>query len=186
MFSNEDKDTVKVLVDLTQILQVFYKEEFANSKPVIDSVMCIIGELDEVPTLKKLKLEMLVKDIERNRYRVGKMLRALQDVRDKKQDLRRLVQYKLITWEQFHKLNELENCSLPVIAEIISQTKIGQGFDLLPNVLSHLKSRMVYLLQQLKEHGKELVGKQLKAVINELLRRGGIDVQKHTNISKLL
>ena len=31
-------------VDLTKALQVFYKEEFVNNKPVIDSVLCIIGQ----------------------------------------------------------------------------------------------------------------------------------------------
>ena len=106
---------------------------------------------------------------------------------DKKQDLRRLAQYKLITWGQFHKLNELETWNLPVIAEIISQTKVEQGLDLLPNVISHLKSKMVHLLQELKEHGKELVGStELQAIINELLRRGAISIQKHMDISKLL
>ena len=81
----------------------------------------------------------------------------------------------------------MDNWNLPVIADIISQTKIGQGLDLLPNVISHLKSRMVHLLQELKEHGKELVGsKELRAVIDELLRRGAIAVQKHMDISKLL
>ena len=48
-------DIAKILVDLTKALQVFYKEEFVNNKPVIDTVLCIIGELDEVSTLKKLK-----------------------------------------------------------------------------------------------------------------------------------
>ena len=84
-------------------LHVFYKEEFVNDEPLLDTVMCIIGELDEVAPLKKLKLEILVKDIERNRYRVGKVLHALNDVHhdndDKKQTLRHLAQYNLLTWD---------------------------------------------------------------------------------------
>ena len=64
------------------------------------------------------------------------------------------------------------NWTPSTIADIISTTKIGQGLDLLPNVLSHLKSRMIHLLNDMKQHGKELVGKELRSIIDELLRRG--------------
>ena len=133
---------------------------------------------------------MLVKEIDRNRHRVGKVLHALQDVQhdvqDKKYALKRLVKYHLISWDQYRKMDTLDNWSLPVIADIISTTKIGQGFDLLPNVLSHLKSKMIHLLSELKQHGKEDVGKELRSIIDELLRRGGIAIDKHMDITKLL
>ena len=45
---------------------------------------------------------------------------------------------------------------------------------------------MVHLLNELKQHVKELVGKELRAIIDELLRRGGIAIQKHMDITKLL
>ena len=57
---------------------------------------------------------------------------------------------------------------------------------MLPNAISHLKSRMLHLLNELKQHGKELVGKELRAVVDELLRRRGIAIQKHIDITKLL
>ena len=45
---------------------------------------------------------------------------------------------------------------------------------------------MIRLLNDMKQHGKELVGKELKAIIDELLRRGGIAIDKHMDITKLL
>ena len=91
------KEDTKVLVDLTKALQVFYKERIVNNKPVIDTVLCIIGELD-ISKTTQLRLEILVKDIEKNRYRVNKVLRALQDVHhDRTSTLRNLAQYNLIT-----------------------------------------------------------------------------------------
>ena len=175
---------------MTKALQVFYKQKIVNNKPVIDTVLCIIEHLDDIPKLKQLKLEMLVKDIDRNRHRNDKVLHALQDVQhdvqDKKHALKRLVKYHLISWDQYRKLNELINWTPSAIADIISTTKVGQGFDLLPNVISRLRSRMIHLLNDMKQHGKDLVGKELKAIIDELLRRGGIAIDKHMDISKLL
>ena len=81
----DNDDTVNILGDLTKALQIFYKEKIVNNKPVIDTVLCIIGKLDQVSKLKKLKLKMLVKEIDRNRHRVGKVLHALHDVHDKKE-----------------------------------------------------------------------------------------------------
>ena len=45
---------------------------------------------------------------------------------------------------------------------------------------------MIHLLSELKQHGKEDVGKELRSIIDELLRRGGIALEKHMDISKLL
>ena len=141
----------------------------------------------DISKTTRLRLEILVKDIEKNRYRVNKVLRALQDVHhDRTSTLSNLAQYNLITSDQYHKLNELINWTPPAIADIISTTKVGQGLDLLPNVISHLRSRMIRLLNDLKHHGKDFVGKELKAIIDELLRRGGIAIDKHMDISKLL
>ena len=123
--------------------------------------------------------------MKKNRYRVNKVLRALQDVHhDRTSTLRNLAQYNLITSEQYHNLNELINWTPPAIADI-STTKVGQGLDLLPNVISHLRSRMIRLLNDLTHHGKDFVGKELKPIIDELLRRGGIAIDKHMGISKL-
>ena len=45
---------------------------------------------------------------------------------------------------------------------------------------------MITLLKELMKQGKEVVGTELRAIIDELLRRGGITTEKYTDISLLL
>ena len=60
-------------------------------------------------------------------------------------------------------------------AKIIEETKIGHGMKFLPTKLIDLKRKLEELLEDTEET-------QLKAVLEELLRRNGISLERYKDI----
>ena len=96
---------------------------------------------------------MLLDDIAKNRYRVEQLIQRLMDAEDKDEMstiLQMLVREGLLSHEQFKQLGELEEPDLEKITEVITDTKIWQGLNLLPRTISKLRHTLHSLLTELE------------------------------------
>ena len=84
-----------------------------------------------------------------------------------------LAREELLTPQQFVK--EVDVAKLKDVAKIIQETKIGHGMKFLPTKLIDLKRKLEELLEDTEET-------QLKAVLEELLRRNGISLERYKYI----
>ena len=129
---------------------------------------------------------MLLNDIKRNRHRVYSILIRLQNVLDDKDRikdvLRQLAREDLLSEEQFEQIMEIEEFSLPAVADIVKGTKTGQGLKFLPRTIVGLTAKLPLLLQELQETGQSRVKNELAGVLEEPLRRGGISLKRYQHI----
>ena len=120
-----------------------------------------------------------------NRYRVRSIFTRLVDAQDKENMLfilKQLAAEELLSPEQFEQLSELEQMDLPTIALVIKDTKVGQGLKFLPRKLTDLKQQLQIWLKDLVETVRPDVRNKVGAVLEELLRRNGISLERYTNI----
>ena len=68
---------------------------------------------------------------------------------------------------------------LPIVVDIVKETKVGQGVKFLPRVLDDLKKKLPLLLEEMVEKGHARVKKELEGILEELLRRGGISLRRY-------
>ena len=111
------------------------EDEFLNGKPITSMVDEPRGKLEGslITKSKQHRWKMLLNDINSNRYCVQTILTLLnyaQNARDISNNLEQPVREEMLSHEQYEKLVELEELDLPsVVAEIIKETKIGQGLN---------------------------------------------------------
>ena len=128
---------------------------------------------------KLLKLRILLKHIDHNRYRVYNILSRLDKAEDEEEwrnISKQLAREELLSPEQFVKVVDVDKLS--DVADIIRDTKIGHGINFLPTKLSGLKDKLEMLL----EENISTVKRELTAVLEELLRRKGISMDRYTAI----
>ena len=141
-----------------------------------------------IPQLKQQRLKMLTADIKINRYRVDSIFTRLDDAQDNEDMLfilKQLTAEELLSPEQFEQLSELEQMDLPTIALVIKDTKVGQGLKFLPRKLTDLKQQLQIWLEDLFETGHSETRKQVAVVLEELLKRYGISLERYTNIKEV-
>ena len=94
-------------------------------------------------------------------------------VEDNEQDiLKRLTREELLSEEQFKKLSTLEDFTdLEAVADIVQDTKVGQGLKFLPRMLVALHQSWQILQKELGETGSGMIRNRLAAVLQEVNRR---------------
>ena len=123
-----NKDYFDAVIQLENLLDVFFIGEFLDGKPVLLMILENINALDG-STIEKSKLhriKMLLDDIKSNRHHVHSVFMRLDDAQDREDMLhiwKQLVSEELLTDEQFKKLSNLEGMDLREIALIIKDTK---------------------------------------------------------------
>ena len=74
--------------------------------------------------------------------------------------------------EQFEKLYALEDLTdLEAVADIVKDTKVGQGLKCLPTTLDGLHKSWQLLQEEVDETGSAVIINRLAAVLHELNRR---------------
>ena len=147
-----------------------------------------MGRLEQTNIAKSSqhRLKMLLNDIKNNRYRVNSILQQLNDAdgdKDRIKDaLEQLAREDLLSDEQFEKILELEDITLPAVADIIKGTKLGQGLKFLPRTIVGLTAKLPLLLEELSRTGQSRVKKEVAGVLEELLRQGGVSLHKYQEI----
>ena len=78
---------------------------------------------------------------------------------------------------------ELEDITLPVVADIVKDTKVGQGLNFLPRTLSALTKKLHLLLTSDSVDTKlSSVKREVAGILDELLRRGDISLKRYQHI----
>ena len=103
-----------------------------------------------------------------------------EDEKDWKNISKQLAREEFLSPEQFVKVVDVDKLS--DVAEIIRDTKIGHGVNFLPTKLSKLKDKLEMLL----EENIYTTRRELEAVLEELLRRKGISLDRYTTIKDSL
>ena len=140
-----------------------------------------------IPKSKQQRLKTMTGYIKNNRYRVHSIFTRLVDVQDKEDMLfilKQLAADELLSLEKFEQVYELEQMDLPTIALVIKDTKVGQGLKFLPRKITNLKEQLRIWLKHLVETVRSEVRNKVGVVLEELLRRNGISLERYTNIKE--
>ena len=129
---------------------------------------------------------MLLDDIAQNRYRVRSIfarLKNVQDERDIKNIVEQLAREELISTEQYQKLMEDGAAyTFSTIANIVKDTKIGQGLKFLPTSVGGLQKKLALLSAEF-DAGNTTTRNELVAVLDELRRKNAITEEDYTSIN---
>ena len=120
----------------------FLIKERRDGNPILPIIYDLLRELENssIPLYKHLRLKMLIDDIDQNQYCVKSVFKWLDSGEGNEQDiLKRLTREELFSEEQFKKLYTLEDLTdLEAVADIVKDTKVGQGVKFLPRMLNGL------------------------------------------------
>ena len=72
-----NEHVLSILHELKDVLQVLYIDDIVDGKPILDKAISLITKLDAISKTTQLCLQILVKDVEKNRYRVDEVLRSI-------------------------------------------------------------------------------------------------------------
>jgi len=180
-FKKKDID-VSHLKDL--LLSFFEKEYDENDNELLPQVSYIIRNLPELLKTDQLRFEILLKDLEDNRYRIKRILRRLNQARSEENyvnQLHSLAREKFLSGNEFDELySTKDNRDISNIANIIKLTKIGRGVKFLPRT----KRGLYHALNSIYDDSKSILKKDLFAVLDELLHRKAIPEKDYQNIRK--
>ena len=94
------------------------------------TVLCLEQESSSITMSRLQQMKTLLNDVKTNRHRIFAVLvginNAMVDGDGMEYIIKRLAQEGLVSEDQFQKIAELEEITLPVVAAIIKDTKIGQ------------------------------------------------------------
>ena len=187
-----DKEFIVPIHRIEELVDKFLVDEYLDGELILPQILNISKELElsALTKSKRYRLEMLLNDIDKNRYRVKSILTQLdnaQDEEDIDNTLKRLAQEDLISTEQYEKLKENDAAfELPSIVAIIKDTKIGNGLKFLPRTIRDLKRKLQLILTEVTVTGIDAMKKELIAILDELLRQKGISVEDYNDVSKEL
>ena len=176
-------DTVTKLEELIDIFLVS-DEEIPLEKDIFDLRRSL--ESSNLKKSQQQRLKILLDDIQHNRYRVRSIftrLKNAQDERDITNIVEQLACQELISTEQYQKLMEDDVAySLATIANIVKDTKIGQGLKFLPTAVGGLQKKLALLSAEF-DAGNTTTRNELVAVLNELRRKNVITEEDYTYIN---
>ena len=194
---NSFHDTAELLEDdilrLEQLTNQWVEYEIQGKQPTLDNIEQILRELSSsaIPRSKLLRFEMLLKDIQSNRYRVDAVIRQINGILSNpnqtpkriSESLRRMVRERLISEDQFESLNQ-EDLNLDKAVSVIKSTKIGRGVDFLPRETPDLVKTLKDLAFQFVADGTSTLRQKILSVLDELLFRKVITNKEHKNMTE--
>ena len=103
-------------------------------------------------------------------------LNDVQDAQDISNVLQQLTREELLSsLDHYEKLREFEEITLPAVANLMKDTKIGYGIEFLPRTIGNLSKNLPLLIIELTETGSSRARNEL---LEELLRQGSIYVDQ--------
>ena len=138
-----DAEFMDIVLGIEKLSEEFFVEEFVDGETIRSQINALLNQLENstIPKSKQHRINMLLDDIEKNRYRVEQIFQRLMDVEDKAMltVLKTLVREGHFSDEQFERLAELGDPDLHTIKEVITNTKVGEGLKFLPRTISNLR-----------------------------------------------
>ena len=220
--TRHDQDELKQIIEqikksgndvshLNELLQMFFeKTRDENGKLLLPQIEHIIVNL---PILKtdQLRFQILLRDLEKNRYRIERILTSLNSASTGNEYLDRLhhlTAERFLSNEQFNQLNSSLNTSgnrdISHVANIIKMSKIGRGVRFLPRTTRGLYDTLNMIVDDSSRppppppttttdsslssnNSSTLDTKELLlAILDELLQRKAIPEKDYIVISEML
>ena len=158
----------------------------------------ISHSVEATPLIKdkihQLNIQMLLRDINDNRYRVKTILTRLYNDQSQQNynflaTLNRLFYEDLLSQKQYDEMKDLggnNNNNLQSIANIVKGTKYGQGLKFLPREVADLKNEFQTLITKVASEGINKLEKNLMAAyLNELSKQKVITKHECNSIKKM-
>ena len=138
------KDGVNV-EELNELLNLFFeRKRDENDDLFLPNILHITKNLP-VDKSEEIRFEILLKNVDENRYRVKDILTRLNRASNEEHFLNvleTLSREGLLSRDQYDKLKSREKIGISNIANIIKSTKIGRGLRFLPRLSKDLKQTL--------------------------------------------
>ena len=193
-FQDYDEFYENDVIRLSQLVETWIEEQVATENKIpFDDIEHVLWKLhtSSIPRSKLIRLEILLKDIFLNRYRVTDIVKRMDpilshlDVLDKdvSDALKRLVREGLISEEQHDALSKEDDLNLDKVISEIKTTKIGRGISFLPRETPDLLTKLKEWVMDFATHGTAALRQKILSVLDELLFRKVITKQEHKDIT---
>ena len=145
----QDADAIDTVHELEELIDAYLLDEVIDKEPIITNLDAVRKKFESsssptISKVKQLRLKILLDDIARNRHRMQSIMRRTADAMGKKEEMafipKQLDCDELLSEEQYLKLAQIsvDELTSSRLADIIKETKIGQGIKFLPRKLSDL------------------------------------------------
>ena len=109
-----DEEFMDIVLGIEKLLEIFFEEAFLDGEPIRPQINELLNKLETsvIPKSNQHRINMLLDNIAKSRYRVGEIIQRLMDAEDKDQMstiLQMLVREVRLSDEQFKQLGELED-----------------------------------------------------------------------------
>ena len=193
-FQDYDEFYENDVIRLSQLVETWIEKQVETENKIpFDDIEHVLWKLhtSSIPRSKLIRLEILLKDIFLNRYRVTDIVKRMDpilshlDVLDKdvSDALKRLVRDGLISEEQHDALSKEDDLNLDKVISEIKTTKIGRGISFLPRETPDLLTKLKEWVMDFATHGTAALRQKILSVLDELLFRKVITKQEHKDIT---
>ena len=193
-FQDYDENYENDVIRLSQLVEKWIEEQVATENKIpFDDIEHVLWKLQtsSIPRSKLIRLEILLKDIFLNRYRVTDIVKRMDLVlshlnvldKDVSDALKRLVREGLISEEQNDALMKQDDLNLDKVISEIKTTKIGRGIDFLPRETPDLLTKLKEWVMVFAKDGTAALRQKILGVLDELLFRKVITKQDHKDIT---
>ena len=181
------------IVRLGQLVESWIEKQVATEKQIpLDDIKLVLWKLEssDIPRSKLIRLEMLLKDIFFNRYRVTDIVNRMDLVlshinvnsKDVSDALKRMIKERLITDDQHDALMKQDDLNLDKVISEIKTTKVGRGLSFLPRETPDLLEKLKEWVMEFAKEGTDALRQKILSVLDELLFRKVITKQEHKNM----
>ena len=178
---------------LGQLVESWIEKQVATEKQIpLDDIKLVLWKLEssDIPRSKLIRLEMLLKDIFFNRYRVTDIVNRMDLVlshinvnsKDVSDALKRMIKERLITDDQHDALMKQDDLNLDKVISEIKTTKVGRGLSFLPRETPDLLEKLKEWVMEFAKEGTDALRQKILSVLDELLFRKVITKQEHKDM----
>ena len=193
-FQDYDENFENDVIRLSQLVETWIEEQVATENKIpFDDIEHVLWKLQtsSIPRSKLIRLQILLKEIFLNRYRVTDIVKRMDLVlshlnvldKDVSDALKRLVREGLISEEQNNALMKQDDLNLDKVISEIKTTKIGRGIDFLPRETPDLLTKLKEWVMDFAKDGTAALRQKILGVLDELLFRKVITKQDHKDIT---
>ena len=164
---------------MKDLVSKFDEHEYDDHGNLLSSqILQIVRSSTKITKLDKLRFEILLTDLDRNRFRINRILMRLNGANSEENYINQLhsnAREKLISENEFDTLYSSRNKrDISNVANIIKLTKIGRGVRFLPRTTRGLFDALNTLADVVPNSSNSILKTELFAILDELLQRKAI------------
>ena len=185
----KDQNVKEDVAMLRNLAELYIDNVRLGKEPTQDDIERLLDKLKKVSSIRRSELfrfGMILREIERNRYRVSDILRRMdlvfEDPDDVSRALKGLFREELINDEQFQQLSDKnDTLDMDDLISVIKSTKVGRGVKFLPRQVDGLKVKLRECCGKYDEDPTDprRLKKKIMAILDELKYRKVIMKKEH-------